>query len=79
MVRVEDTEFARTSGKTHHATLRPTQSDAARVEGTAFEVTDEDLTRADAYEPEGYTRVAAELASGRLAWLYVDAETATAL
>jgi hypothetical protein len=35
-------------------------------------VTEEDLDRADAYEPVEYKRVAANLASGRPAWVYVD-------
>jgi len=73
LARVEDTEFARTSGKTHHAILRPAQSDAARVEGMAFEVTEAELVHADDYEPVEYKRVVARLASGRQAWVYVDA------
>lgn len=74
LARVADPEFARTSGKTHHAILRPAGRDTAQVEGTAFEVTDAELQHADAYEPVGYTRVLANLASGGEAWVYVDAQ-----
>ena len=33
LARVNDPEFARTSGKTHHAILRPARGDGAQVEG----------------------------------------------
>ena len=71
---VADPEFARTSGKAVHSILRPANSDGARVEGTALEVTDAELVHADAYEPVEYKRVVAMLASGRQTWVYVDAE-----
>lgn len=74
LARVEDADFARTSGKTHHAILRPARSDAAQVEGMAFEVTDAELETADKYEPVEYKRVLARLASGGQAWVYVDAQ-----
>ena len=74
LARVKDPEFARTSGKTHHAMLRPARSDTAQVEGTAFEVTDAELERVDGYEPVEYKRVEARLASGGQAWVYVDAQ-----
>lgn len=74
LARVEDPEFARTSGKTHHAILRPVLSDTARVEGIAFEVTDTELKLADKYEPVEHKRVVARLVSGGQAWVYVDAK-----
>jgi len=70
---VADPEFVRTSGKTHHAILRPAPSDAVQIEGTALEVTDAELEHADSYEPVEYKRVVAMLASGRQTWVYVDA------
>lgn len=73
LVRVADPEFARTSGKTHHAILKPTGALASKVAGTAFEVTDKELERVDQYEPAEYRRVSASLASGRQAWVYVEA------
>ena len=71
--RVEDPEFTRTSGKTHHSILRPAGSDTAQVEGTALEVTEAELERTGKYEPVEYKRVVASLASGRQVWVYVDA------
>lgn len=74
LARVENSEFTRTSGKTHHSILRPVCSDAVQVEGTALEVTEAELERADKYEPVEYKRVLARLASGGQAWVYVDAQ-----
>ena len=74
LVRINDPLFAQTSGETHHAILRPTQNEADRVEGVAFEVTDQELERADLYEPVEYKRILAKLASGGQAWVYVDAQ-----
>ena len=73
MVRIEDADVVRTSGKTHHPIVRQTGIVDDRVAGTAFEVTDEDLANADKYEVSDYKRVLAPLASGREAWVYVDA------
>lgn len=73
MVRIEDPEVVRTSGKTHHPIVKFTGSPDDRVAGTAFEVSDEELANADRYEVSDYKRVAADLASGRSAWVYVDA------
>jgi len=44
------------------------------VSGTVFEITDAELADADTYEARAaYTRVSVTLASGREAWVYVDA------
>jgi len=43
------------------------------VRETVRELADDELARADRYEPAGYARVLAPLASGRRAWVYVDA------
>ena len=45
----------------------------SRVSGTVFEISDDELASADRYEPAGYKRVSATLASGRQAWVYADA------
>lgn len=72
--RVVDPEFVRTTGKSEHSILRPAGSRAARVEGTALELTDAELMRTDEYEPVEYKRVLARLASGIQVWVYVDAQ-----
>jgi hypothetical protein len=43
----------------------------------AFEITDAELATADRYEQlAAYVRIAARLASGKEAWVYVDARSA---
>jgi len=69
---IEDPETVALSGKTQHTIVTFNGRNDSRVAGTVFEVTDEELAKADAYEVEPYARVAATLASGRDAWVYVD-------
>jgi gamma-glutamylcyclotransferase (GGCT)/AIG2-like uncharacterized protein YtfP len=71
--KVEDPAFVAASGKALHATVRFTGRDEHRVNGMVFEVTDAELAKADAYEPAGYARVPATLASGKNAWVYANA------
>ncbi len=73
LLRIEDPEFVASSGKTHHAIVRFNGRRDSRVRGMVFEVSEGELARADRYEPAGYTRVAATLASGKEAWVYADA------
>lgn len=74
LFEVKDPEFVATSGKAHHATARFTGNRESWVPGMVFDVTERELQSADAYEPEGYVRVLAELASGKQAWVYVAAD-----
>jgi Gamma-glutamyl cyclotransferase, AIG2-like len=70
ILTIEDPEFVATSGKADHAIVAFTGRPGSRVRGTVFEVSDEELARADAYEPAGYARIATVLASGCDAWVY---------
>ena len=70
LFEVEDPEFVAASGTAYHAMVRFTGRPESRVRGTVLEVTERELAQADAYEPAGYTRVAATLASGKRAWVY---------
>jgi hypothetical protein len=67
---VADPAFVAKSGKAQHTTVRPNGRPDSRVGGIVFEVTDAELERSDAYEPEGYTRISTVLASGKVAWVY---------
>lgn len=73
-VAIDDPEVVRTSGKTHHPIVKYTGDAAARVSGTVFEITAQELEHADRYEVSAYKRVAGALSSGRTAWVYVDAK-----
>ena len=70
---MEAAEVVKTSAKTPHPIVSRTDVAEARIAGTVFEVTDEELANADKYEVSDYKRVSAPLASGRTAWVYVDA------
>ena len=77
LVKIEDPQVVATSGKTHHANVRFNGRSDSRVSGTLFEITDAELAAADQYEQlAAYKRIAATLASGKQAWVYVDARSA---
>ena len=73
LLRIDDPAFVAASGKADHAIVRFTGRDDSRVKGTVLEVTEPELARANAYEPAGYQRISATLASGRQAWVYAAA------
>ncbi|MGH7468867.1 MAG: gamma-glutamylcyclotransferase family protein [Longimicrobiales bacterium] len=73
LLQIEDAEFVTTSGKSHHAIVKFNGRNDSRVRGTMFEVSDSELANADQYEPAGYKRISALLASGKQAWVYADA------
>jgi gamma-glutamylcyclotransferase (GGCT)/AIG2-like uncharacterized protein YtfP len=72
MVEITDPDVLAKSGRRFHPIVMPGGADD-RVPGTVFEVTAEELAAADSYEVSDYKRVAAPLASGRTAWVYVKA------
>ena len=76
MVEVENADVVTKSGKTHHPIVAFTGDVENRVPGSVFEITEAELESADAYEVDAYERVLAPLASGRIAWVYVDARRA---
>ena|SRR5271165_5528283 len=73
LIKIENPEVTAKSGRSHHPIVVHTGWSEDRVEGSVFEVTDDELERADAYEVDAYRRVMAPLASGLKAWVYVDA------
>jgi hypothetical protein len=75
LVAIPDPAIAARLKKTHHDNVKNTGDDWSNVQGTAFEVTDAELSQADLYEAEfHYRRVMVPLASGKQAWVYVHAE-----
>ena len=76
MVAIDDADVVATSGKTHHPIVKHSGAASDRVAGTVFEISDAELAQADRYEVAAYRRVAATLASGLAAWVYVDARFA---
>ena len=74
LVRIPDPAVAARLGRTHHDNVTATGDDWSSVQGTVFEVSDEELARSDRFEAEfAYRRVTAALASGKEAWVYIHA------
>ena len=77
LVKIADPQVVATSGNTHHANVTFNGRSDSRVSGTVFEITDAELAAADKYEQAAaYKRVVAKLASGKQAWVYLDARSA---
>ena len=75
LVKIEDPELAKRLQRRHHDNVRHTGDDWSNVQGTVFEVTDEELAKADAFEAQyHYKRVKVALASEHEAWVYVHSD-----
>ncbi|WP_296259584.1 MULTISPECIES: gamma-glutamylcyclotransferase family protein [unclassified Pseudomonas] len=72
-VEITDPDVLSVSGKTHHPIVSPGSDAADSVAGTVFQITEQELAAADAYEVSDYQRVRVTLSSGRSAWVYVKA------
>jgi len=78
LVRIEDAQVVAATGNTHHSNVTFNGREDSRVSGTVFEITDTELAAADRYEQlAAYKRIAARLASGKMAWVYLDARSAS--
>jgi gamma-glutamylcyclotransferase (GGCT)/AIG2-like uncharacterized protein YtfP len=73
MVQINDAEVVAKSGETHHPIVKFNGKTSSKVEGTVFEITETELYNADQYEVNDYQRISTQLASGKQAWVYVDA------
>ena len=74
LVKIPDPTVAQRLGRTHHDNVTATGDEWSSVQGTVFEVTDEELAKADRFEAEfAYKRVNGALASGKEAWVYIHA------
>jgi gamma-glutamylcyclotransferase (GGCT)/AIG2-like uncharacterized protein YtfP len=72
MIEIIDAEVFCLSGERFHPILVPGSADD-EIPGMVFEISDDELKRADAYEVEDYKRIKARLKSGLEAFVYVKA------
>ena len=72
MVEIIDCEVFCLSGERFHPILVPGDADD-EISGMVFEISEDELLRADAYEVADYKRIAAPLKSGLTAFVYVKA------
>ncbi len=70
-LQITDAEVLRKSGKEFHPIAVKTNSPDDYMEGTIFEITDEELIQTDKYEVSDYKRVLETFDSGKMAWVYV--------
>lgn len=74
MVEIRDPKaVAASGGKRYHPAAVRTGEASDQVAGTLLAVSSEDLANCDAFEVADYRRELVTLASGKQAWLYVDA------
>ncbi|GAA2747062.1 gamma-glutamylcyclotransferase family protein [Kitasatospora cinereorecta] len=72
-VRITDPEVIAASGSDRHPLVTPSTDPDDAVEGSVFEITDEELASADDYEVDDYARTSVRLRSGGTAWAYLAA------
>ena len=73
MVKIEDEEVVKTSGKEYHPIVRYSENTEDFVEGTVFQITAQELADSDRYEVDAYKRVSAVSQNGHAVWVYIDA------
>jgi gamma-glutamylcyclotransferase (GGCT)/AIG2-like uncharacterized protein YtfP len=70
-LRIDDPGVIAASGSDLHTIMIETGDPMDRIPGTVFEVSEDDLAAADAYETSDYRRIELPLLSGGRAWAYV--------
>jgi len=73
-IEITDEAFLSKGEEKYQKTLLISNNESDMVNGTALEVTGEELLMADKYEPDNYKRVRVILESGKKAWIYVASE-----
>jgi hypothetical protein len=71
---IEDPAIVEELGQTHYTIAQYTGIDTDEIRGTVYELTSDELEKADAYELPEYQRVPVILASGTRCWVYADVE-----
>jgi len=70
-IEIKDEAFLAKGGEKFQRTLIASKDAADVIEGTVFEISREELIRADKYEPDNYKRIKVTLLSGKAAWIYL--------
>ena len=69
-LKIQDAEVIRKSGTDIHPILQSTGTESDEVEGTIYEISEDELAQADRYEIKDYSRVEVVFQSGTKAWVY---------
>lgn len=73
-LKITDPEVIKSSGTDIHPILEFTGNNNDFVEGTIYEVTNEELLKADNYEVDDYKRQSLQFESGTVAFVYLKRE-----
>ena len=73
-IEIKDKAVIKSSGTNIHPILKVSEDAADEVQGTVFEITNEELLSADKYEVAEYMRVSAKLKSGKTTWIYAESK-----
>ena len=75
MLEITDPDVIASSGETFHPIITYTGNSNHAVEGMVFDISEDELKRADSYEVSDYKRIKVTLSSGISAWVYVNTIT----
>ena len=71
MIEITDKEVLKKSGQKFHPIIVFTNKPNDKVEGVLFEVTEEELEKADKYEVDDYKRIETIFQSGQKGFIYI--------
>lgn len=69
-IEIKDDSFLSKGEQKYQRIAIPSKDDNDSIEGTVFEISEEELLFADKYEPTEYKRIKVVLQSGKEAWIY---------
>lgn len=72
-LKITDPDVLAKSEKEFHPIAEISENKNDLVEGMLFEITQEELDQADAYEVSDYKRIEAQFTSGKKGWIYIKA------
>jgi gamma-glutamylcyclotransferase (GGCT)/AIG2-like uncharacterized protein YtfP len=71
-IEIKDESVLSKSEQQYHLIAIPSKNNSDSIEGTVFEVSEEEVLIADKYETDDYKKVKVILESGKEAWVYVS-------
>ena len=74
-IEIRDEAFLSTGEQKDQRIAISSGNESDIIQGTVFEMTEQELLLADSYEPKDYKRIRVRLESGREAWIYAAVET----
>lgn len=73
-LEIKDEKVLAQSQQPFHPMAVPSADENDKVQGVVFEITNDELLKADHYEVSDYVRILVTLDSGKNAWIYVSRE-----